>query len=1166
MKNDPMMNEIKNKFRGIVSVFRSKQFVKDKKISDSSILRQSIKSLYMDCRVKVPEDSFSEVLSWLNKSIRTQIPEYYTTPIGYEELRLINTGVESTELSREIAWIVNRLSAEYQNINIYLSYKKEIENLILLGKYQQAIDFLVRKEKELGVTLWSVQLKISLLQTLKGLEGQKQYTAEVRNVWPGGILSYITYFTSVRNEERTSLVKFNDDMDSKLNGANIDNELVAHLKYHLMAELPIDDKKTAELLQIEQLGTIYDLYETFTAVTLKTVNFNSRVDSKDFILKGLKKLSKINDPRLIKAIFHITGSYETTKLKSRDSTLPDTIISGDNNGVINILRKFGGQKSLGSDIWDYIYLGVWLALANRKYIGKKVQPHNLHRLIGSALSEQNMFADINTLIKLSVNYNGLNTFSGINEFLNFILKSSSEYQNLWSPHLIGLHSDYFGIEDISLSSYVKTSFNIEESITSRYWKGEIGKPTSLIEAYSVSLIKNLRLLSENNIEGCLQSLPCKILTKIPQPYRLFFCQIKLYALSKEGLRSDIINLINESVPCSNDIVEIVSFEDILIDFEYEDFASTDNILSAPIALFVAWVKTEDSKLLSYLRIATKKAIKKAGCNKPSELKYSENEQDNSQLIFFLEHICVPQVIDNIRSLKGTKAVLNERQDICRLLLQLDPCQAKYYLTEIESIADELLMEEGKRVVDRTRIYVDMDAHTRWVFKELQEDYERYKDLLDIHITGVQDYKEILDDYLNASNATKTTFVPDNEADAVLLSIVARASNDFLTNPKYGLDYYLSKRIRHQSFIGLIRSHLEFSDLITTRISEDKDFEYNHNWINKFKSLSQCKKDEFNSLLSTFAKDFDDELIHVRDNVFQLNTDDCPTGLIKIDFNIQVMSLLKHFIIETDASFEEFVYYSNTFMWAFLQPSLEKTKKYIKDNLKPSIMHSADKLKANARKLAGSDSAFDDFELTLTDQTAAVQRSLEDVMAWFTPLTGVSVDNVVLSVDKVLNLSIGAALDMLKPFSPNIRSNISNESDIKLHQQGLTFVNDTVFILLDNIKTHSGIKFPKITLNIDVDEDKGTLTISSSNDTKQSERERLLFEINKIKLLIDNGKLGDRAKSEGRSGFIKLAASIDKSDRSNLNFDLNDDGKFYLSITNDLHVAQVPFDEIEVEIV
>lgn len=589
-------------------------------------------------------------------------------------------------------------------------------------------------------------------------------------------------------------------------------------------------------------------------------------------------------------------------------------------------------------------------------------------------------------------------------------------------------------------------------------------------------------------------------------------------------------------------------------------------MSAPIALFVAWVKTEDSKLLSYLRIATKKAIKKAGCNKPSELKYSENEQDNSQLIFFLEHICVPQVIDNIRSLKGTKAVLNERQDICRLLLQLDPCQAKYYLTEIESIADELLMEEGKRVVDRTRIYVDMDAHTRWVFKELQEDYERYKDLLDIHITGVQDYKEILDDYLNASNATKTTFVPDNEADAVLLSIVARASNDFLTNPKYGLDYYLSKRIRHQSFIGLIRSHLEFSDLITTRISEDKDFEYNHNWINKFKSLSQCKKDEFNSLLSTFAKDFDDELIHVRDNVFQLNTDDCPTGLIKIDFNIQVMSLLKHFIIETDASFEEFVYYSNTFMWAFLQPSLEKTKKYIKDNLKPSIMHSADKLKANARKLAGSDSAFDDFELTLTDQTAAVQRSLEDVMAWFTPLTGVSVDNVVLSVDKVLNLSIGAALDMLKPFSPNIRSNISNESDIKLHQQGLTFVNDTVFILLDNIKTHSGIKFPKITLNIDVDEDKGTLTISSSNDTKQSERERLLFEINKIKLLIDNGKLGDRAKSEGRSGFIKLAASIDKSDRSNLNFDLNDDGKFYLSITNDLHVAQVPFDEIEVEIV
>tara|TARA_R110001606_G_scaffold387428_1_gene552094 strand:- start:310 stop:3318 length:3009 start_codon:yes stop_codon:yes gene_type:complete len=998
----------------------------------------------------------------------------------------------------------------------------------------------------------------------KGLEAQKQYTTEIRNMWAGGILSYISLFTSVRNEERTSIGKYIDDMESKFNGQNVDKELVAHLRYHLLTELPTDEEGASNLFVMEQLGTVYDLYETLIATLLKSLDSIGLQLDVVRVIRTLKELSLIEDARLAKLAFNLTGIYDASKLNTRSCDLSDKVIINDKSALLKIIRTSGNSQSPVTDIWDYIYLGFWLSLQNKHYRIKGNKPHKLPHLLGRAMSEHNMLNEINSLIKLSVNYYGLNIFTGIKEFLSLLLRGASIHPSQWSPHLIGLHSDYLGIEDVPLDASIREYSFLGKSDTTSLWMSDSIETKSEIDEFTLLVVKNMLLLTKLDIDKSLQSLPKEMNTGIPFPYRLIFTQMKLFALSKERKRPEIINLVNETVPTSSDILDIVTFEEELADFNFEDFNSKENILSAPIALFVTWLKTEDNKLLSYLRIATKQAIKKFGVNKPSEIKLNKELLNIEQLIFFLDHICVPQVIDNLRALRGTKVVLNERQDICRQLVYLDPIKSGKYKLEIESIDDDLQMEEGKRVVDRTRIYVDMDAHTRWMLKELKEDYERYKDLLDINISGEQNFKEIFEDFLNEEGATKTTFIPDNEADAVLLSIIARASNDFLTNPKYGLDYYLSKRIRHQSFIGLIRSHLEFSHLVTTRVSEGDDFEYNSFWVDKFSTLNQYEKNQLNELMASFAKHFDDELINVRDNIFQLNTEDCPSGLIKIDFNIHIMSLLKHFIIETNSTFEEFVYYSNIFMWAFLQPSLEKTKQYIQNTLKHQIMHSADKLKATARKLAGQDPAFENFELELTDKTAAVQRSLEDVMSWFTPLTGVSAERVVLSVDKTLNLSTKAALDMLKPFDPKLTTAISNDGDVKLQQQGLTFVNDTIFILLDNIKSHSGLKNPEIRIKIIVNDENNTLTITCSNNTKQSERARLKNEIDKIKNLIDKDILGDRAKLEGRSGFIKLAASIDKKDKGKLNFDLAVTGEFCLSITNDLGIRQEPIEDVRVE--
>tara|TARA_R110001606_G_C15189396_1_gene630327 strand:+ start:421 stop:861 length:441 start_codon:yes stop_codon:yes gene_type:complete len=134
MKSDPSLNYVKNKFRGIVATYRSKKFIKDKKLTDSAVYRQSIKGLYLECRHLFSERRFHEVVSWINKSAKFQLPELSHQLVGFEELRFIKPDVKAVSLSTEISWVVARLAYAAKPINKFIGYKKQIENLVFQGK------------------------------------------------------------------------------------------------------------------------------------------------------------------------------------------------------------------------------------------------------------------------------------------------------------------------------------------------------------------------------------------------------------------------------------------------------------------------------------------------------------------------------------------------------------------------------------------------------------------------------------------------------------------------------------------------------------------------------------------------------------------------------------------------------------------------------------------------------------------------------------------------------------------------------------------------------------------------------------------------------------------------------------------------------------------------
>jgi hypothetical protein len=68
------------------------------------------------------------------------------------------------------------------------------------------------------------------------------------------------------------------------------------------------------------------------------------------------------------------------------------------------------------------------------------------------------------------------------------------------------------------------------------------------------------------------------------------------------------------------------------------------------------------------------------------------------------------------------------------------------------------------------------------------------------------------------------------------------------------------------------------------------------------------------------------------------------------------------------------------------------------------------------------------------------------------------------------------------------------------------------------------------------------------DTRASNRESHEKRVEAIRNLIDSGPVSSKTRTEGGSGFLKLAAEVTQSVRGNITFGYTDEGRFQLAVT------------------
>ncbi|AUL95101.1 hypothetical protein ACM6XL_001281 [Vibrio vulnificus] len=1150
------LNKQKNKLRGLISKARSTAFQKGLNLEPSYIYCRGLKEIYLDSRTKLLPHEFEPFLLWVQEQNQTVASDLSKSNALYVDLAgVISTGVSRSDLEDELIWVSTILKMNSVVINEFILFNEKLECFIISGLISEAISLIEEFESKHGTSFYTHENRIALENLNGGLEKQKEYVAEVRSKVKGGLLGFISYYTSIRNEDKTTITKFNEDLNTRLeNHRYYDDSVKCYLKYKLSDELTYDLESFNDILFIEQSHHLFDLYNTYLDILQKISQSDNFSSLNKIITSCCNNLTDINDCRIRKIICSIEKS--SPSLPTRSHEISDNLFVGNIRKALISWNKMPAKDKC--DPWQFIYYSFALSsvkeLRDRKL---DLSPSSIPFLLREIILPSNINSKIylDKIRKIHLNYSGLSFIKDIYVFAELMLRNipirKYNFKN------IGLNCNFIGYENEPISN----NPNPFTSSTSYAWnliRGiDNGNFLNIPESIKQTLVA-ISMINAEDYESAINTI-----TDLGRSNYRNLWSINLDLLLSSYFNISDVNNITRVI-ATEGVKEYKSYPLSYIQkfLSFDDWAKYKNV-SDPILVCVAihllWKQNSNAETASMLRFAIRQCVRKNKVRRPSELLKLRRNTPLRVWKYFFREVCKNQFIDQL--VQGSNELLLERQAICAHMSNIDYEFTDLYEDELADIAKSLAIDNGKRFIDRTRIHVDVDALGRWAEKELIEDYRRYHDLLDVKVKDSfeNEFNEIFSELLKkGGNTTKwRSLNKDTEADMVFISLLAKLSDEFLNSSEYGLDFYLSKRVRHQSFIGLIRGPLEFDDLITTKESSG-EYDKNQHVLSKLSDYSEDKINAIDKELRKFYKKFDDLLENTKNAYFQINGPDNPKGLIQLEIQEQAVFLLQ-MMTHKVTEFSDFVDIAIQVFWTSLSSSLSKVRQYISHNLKQSIVALFDELTINLKKIVPCQNiALHSLIHDIKNCSIKVQRQLDLAAQWFSRSGTDDIAQSTFDAEQIVDIAIDSTLKCHQSFHPKIHKSILNEDGLLLDTTALMFAHDVMFVALGNVCRHSGVKEPNIAIETKVKEKSYSINVKSDFSSKNSKNTH--EKLDEIRKLIDERKFERRTRKEGGSGLLKIAAAALQDPLGSIDFGVIDDS-FTLNVTSRLFMTSISVEDI-----
>lgn len=1072
--------------------------------------------------------------------------------------RISNMGVlgfteplDVATLSREIQWAAVASYISHENINIFVAKRLRFFQLFTAGDFQAASHVLDEITEQCGESVWAIENRIVLLSVWQGFEAQKKYVQLIGKEQKRSNIAFLSSSFGERNESRVSFSAFAQRLRNRSKSWNITEEHRNYFLYKLANLLHANEANYATVLAHEGSCSAIDLYEALLDIVRRASSQQffdeiSAVSALDFAGEG------IVDQRILELREYILG--ERKSIDTCESTVRYTshYLNGDYEAAKEVLSKHIATYPADMTAVD-IYSRI-LAIMDSRDKDEPDQLPWLAQIVSRKLTqiyrnEADLESAVDELTKLSNNMRHSDFSLGI----QFPVRSMT-YQNFYRRTLLQTES---GIYQEPL---LPPRFESETGVGD----GTAHIPERLVETYNFELMHSL--FEEHRFEEALEYAQTLESSSI-----MYFSRLGSYYASHilaKTLR--IEEALEKSVRIFIDNPGAILFTPLVSIIKERGYRDLKGMASSPslaAAFYIyAQVTGRQDKEVA-LKISWKTYLKNQGIDCPSKLRISDTA--SSVEIFFLWEVCKQETMELGGAFSSQLDLDRERQQICINLAQYDEENSDVYDQEIVALTRRIKIEEGVEYLESSRIFVDEIGAKNWAKKNLESQFLRYIDFLKAGLfSSVKELEQIIIKIASTSKNRKadlTSYLDsyDISAESLLEEILGQLANAFLSLPRYGLDAFLSSRVRHGSFVGYLRGPLEDLRLITKK-GADGRYQDNDYILNSWNVTNQKERRICKEKLATFSESIDNLLDEAVSKYLHVNSKAKPEGMVTFKtYEGDSKHIAKRWLLSLkstlseNSSIEELTSYCfQNFFWPAVEASLTELQRYVNDELANRV-HQA--LKSLENGLAPNIDPSQRHQLynLLYKTKYEMGQALRRVSLWFdTPKK--NAQTLTMTLEMTFEIGLQAIMKARPHFSPEVHWRIEDGANINVHGPAIALLNDYAFLVFGNVYKHSGFEIdtdrtwaPAIDVEIAVKESSIEIVVVS----EISENKDLALLQNRMDESARKIALRDFdsvAQQTDGTGLIRLAQgshSADGADHKSLEFKLDaENRKFHVSFS------------------
>lgn len=1056
-------------------------------------------------------------------------------PKSYKELRSGGYSIHSN-FEKEIDWLIISLIKFGNQINAFLKKKIEFEQLLLTGQNQLAKEKVIEINTTICYSLWGIENGLLVEELLGGLEKNKEFLSLLNKEELEILSSLFADFYSNKAERKLSSVRYNSILAEFVR--NLDQGFQEYWSMKLNFFNTPNFSEFSDILIYDSKSSIIDRYLTFIRIS-QWIALHGTDDHKNMIFKKLTILiNKIQDPLLnnLLILFDLDTEIVITEKTKETLALLDLYTIGDYDRALGIAQELILENPQELSLYE-IYIKCHFQLEipfSPLTAGKAVMNEIVEDLYNIYEKNNGTGSSIARLVKAA---NMLDSFSLSPQLFSFLQTLNPDKSILDSklPYYINslvinpwFYKQY--IDTKIQENYIRKLESLfPESVTLMFIKSylsDVNGEASLIEN---SLIPYDRIrfyqasssIAKGNFDSAIEMLE-ELLHNSKNQLFLEEVTILLFNSYKAIKAFDkcIVLYVENYVKNNNNIIRY-EIGIITKEIERAKFKNVAPTIYLPIFFFIT--KQDNHSTNVALRVF----LRSMGIKRPPELVEFGEMFEQSLLIELLFSVCIPEILKYSTYFTGTKDILSERLKIFQLLAQINPSEVKIYKQEIRRLSQNLAIIEGIRQVDESKIYVDEKGLIDNEFSEIQNSFNRYIEISNLiaekslYFVDILSNKKILyqalDIDLSAEDIEKVR-LSKNIKFSIFKELFYEILDKFLFSNQYGLDSYLSTRIRHGTLLGQLRSEFQKQSLITQKDKNTEEYHRNSYWQEKLdfgpESLNRIQK-----LLANFSSKIDNIANELKENHIQIKTElKKSNGLFDYVFSENELIFSYEKFFKRINNYSEFITWVLAFIWERTKTNLEIIQNIISVKIKDEIIENLIQLEKDLKDSVADGASIQELINNITNCRTNIISEIDKIADWFKKRENITSD---FTIDKVVDTSIEITKKISQINSINVQSKITSEGLLK----GEFFIHffDIIRIFLENAVSYSELETSDLRLEIEAFERDENLIIEISNNLSEKydiQKLEDFFAQRRSDLELDAWDMGLLKTEIGGTGFYK----------------------------------------------